>query len=451
MRSSYFGCAALAALVAACGCQASRVELPPPGALPLGLSGPHGSRTPQPPAAESSPEEGLPPAALGLTELREWVFALRPPRLAAAAHRYREALGRLGQAELPPNPTLMARKEMLEGAPSLGQGLTKIELSQRIELGGKRRARSAQAAAEAEVLLCDFQDQVRQGVRDAQVRFFALLGLQEQAALALEERRIAGELAELARTRHAAGRVTTQELRKFEVAAARARLAASSLERERERMCRNLEGALGLPAGHLREVQAAWPAISSLPAQETLQAGLNEHPRLAAAARALAAAGLALDRRRADAWPDLTLLLMGARDHDRDEDTYGFGFGLDLPIFDRNQGLREEALAGRLKAGALLEAERRLLAADLGEAAAEHQRNAVLLADHDREIAPAVAEAYELTELAYQSGRTTHLDVLDSLLLLVRARRERVAYQEGLAAAAVGLEYLSGIPLFPGP
>jgi len=361
--------------------------------------------------------------------------------LAAARHELGALDGAVQQAGLPPNPTLSV--ERLDRRRQDGDRReTTFQLSQPLELGGKRAARVQAAArgrdsAAAELALR--QAEIRAAVIDG---WFAVLAAQEHVRLAQQAAELAQRAAGATARRVVAGKVSPLE-------ETRARVAASSVQLELIRARSLLAGARqrlatlwGNPAPRFERVDGAIEALPELAPAEAMRGRLQRAPALALArselARRQALAQVELSKRT----PDLTLNVGGKRSEELGRTQAVFGISLPLPLFDRNQGsvlesarrvdqARDElaATALRLEAG-LAQAREQF---DLARQQAQALRGDIL---------PGAQSAYDAASTGFDYGKFGFLDVLDAQRTLLQAQTQ---YLNALADAHRALAVIGRI------
>ena len=395
-----------------------------------------------PPGEDPAPVEAR---RFTLEAVRARILGHATPHLGAEAFRPVEARGRADEAGLWPNPYVLVRKREVDDDDLFSSGMTEVEIGQPIPLGGKRGARAAQASAEAETTVEVLGALTLRSLRDVEVQFFRVLGLQEDLAEAGEEASTAVKLEALAAERFQAGKDSRIAVLRFQAAAETARLAVQDLTHKHASACRGLDDLLGVGAGTTAGVDGAWrSALLTGVDKRAAREALIRHPRRRAADRAVAAADLAVERAVADAWPDLTLGLAYERSHEKHENFLGFLVKVPVPLLDRNQGDRAAARAAARRARKALEAETLKLSTELEVALVAYDRAAQNAAGFADNILPRLEQSLALTRSAYEAGKASYLDVLDSLLTLIRTRRERLGHLVDRARATAEVRYLAG-------
>lgn len=378
------------------------------------------------------------PAQLTLPQALQLALA-HNPELAAVAAEIRIKDGDRRQAGLRPNPELSLELENFAGQGELrgadGAEAT-LQLSQLLELGGKRDRRRQLAVFEqaiAEQELAVKRLELTAATRKA---FVQLLAAQQGLALAEEQVHLAEGVFTTVEARVAGGKVPAVERQRAEVTLAVARGAAVqaglALSGAQQELALQWGGAEPLTPSALGTLEA----LPELPPLATLTARLEQTPEAARRQQQAAAGQARIALARAGAIPDLTLSL-GLRQFQQSDDTAMLaGVSLPLPLFDRNQG-------GIAAAGAALNQNRHRQQAALAQSrSALASGHAALVAAHGQarvlrdQVLPAAQRAFEAAELGYQVGKFDYLSVLDAQRTLFEVRGQ---YLQALTAAQLAL------------
>lgn len=351
------------------------------------------------------------PAALALADGAH-------PELTAARHDLLAEDGTVQQAGLLPNPSLSlervdTRRDTRE---------TTIQLSQPLELGGKRAAR-VQAAQRGREGVAALLAQRRAEVRaETAAAWFAVLAAQEQLRLAQQASDLALRAATATGRRVVAGKVSPVEETRAQVAASTVKLdlikAHSTLVTSRAK----LAALWSNPAPHFEKVAGEIGMLAELPSLETQRALLAQAPTMQVARAELehrqALARVELSRRM----PDVALNIGSKRSEELGRTQAVFGVSVPLPLFDRNQGAVlatarqvDKARDGVAAASSRLEAE--LVAAREEYSSARAQAMAL-----QSEILPRALSAYEAASTGFEYGKFGFLDVLDAQRTLLQAQ-----------------------------
>lgn len=383
----------------------------------------------------------VPGASPALTLAEAQALALtHNPDLAGARLELQAQQGAEAQAGARPNPELGV---LLEDTRRATRTST-VQLSQAIELGGKRAARqaaTAQAREQAAVALAARQAEVRAAVAAA---FFELLGAQEQQRLAESALTLAGNAATAAAKRLQAGKVPPLELAKARVAEAGARAELAQAQADVLLARRRLAALWGQGPQAAPQADGDATALPALPDEQRLAEWMADAPALRLARLDIARRQALTEGERARRVPDVTVTLGAKRDAELGRTQAVVGFSLPLPVHDRNQGGLLEALRREDQAREALAAAALKLQTDVAEAAARlrlGREQVQLLRD---EALPTAQTAYDAALKGYELGKFAFLDVLDAQRTLFQLRRQLLQGSADTHRAAADLDRLLG-------
>ena len=414
--------------------------------------------TPSVPAAagssSSSPQASSRPATrtlepAGPLTLRSAVaMALRAnPGLAAASREQDATEAAIVQAGAWPNPTLAAQLEDLRR----DNPTTTLQLSQPIELGGKRAARvtaAERARDQAASALAGRRAEIRASTITA---FFDVLTAQERLRLAQDSVGLAQTATRAATNRVAAGKVSPLEETRARVAEAGTRVELLQAEGTLRSARQQLAALWGNPDPRFTQVEGA---VDQLPAMAPAQ---NLGVRLAAAP-VVVQARLEVERRKAlsdleqaKRIPDVTVSLGAKRVPASDGEVGGsrrnqvvVGLSVPLPIFDTNRGNVAEALSREEKARDDLAAAELQLGTEVAQAT-ERLRSARATAEtlqHD--ALPGAETAYKAATKGFELGKFSFLEALDAQRTLFQVRAQYLLSLADAHRAAGELDRLLG-------
>lgn len=390
-----------------------------------------------------SPARAEEPPAITVQEALDTALRQRA-ELAGFAEEVRSAEGRILQASLRPNPEAEVEIANFGGdLPGAGRSETTVGVSQRLEVGGKRPARTRAAEAEIPVLRRDVEALRLDVIAEVRRAHVGLLGAQRRLDLAREGHDIAARLAGTAAAQVAAGSVSPIEETRAKAALAVAAAEVLRSGREVEETRQELGRAMGIPRPSFGAAAGELSEDLSVPGLETLLARLPANPDLARWEPEKARRAAALDAERTLAMPDVTVSGAYRRLEEDSENTFVLGFSVPLPLFNRNQGAVREASARLAKA----EQERRGI--EIGIRAQLAQRHAAMAAAAReaavlKEGALANAQAaYDAVNEGYRLGKFRYLDVLDAGRALIDSRLRYTESLVALGLAGIDLERLT--------
>ncbi len=397
-----------------------------PGPRPLG----RGIPAPHPPL--ESPE--VLPFGPAITEpagdltLREALSLalLQNPEIKAFAFEVRAREAAVLQSSLLPNPHLGVIVENFGNNAIQGFDSTAItiQLSQLIELGGKRAARTEATQLARDLAGWDYERERIKVLTETHKAYVEVLSTQGRAALSKQVVDLAEEVAAAAAKRVMAGKVSPVEETKAGVATASVRIELTRGERELEAARARLAATWGSTAPRFKRALGVIEVVFPIPSLEQLMERLRQNPELARWATEIAERQAVIGLEETRAIPDLTASFGVRRFEEPGDDALVAGISVPLPLFNRNQG-------------AILEAQRRLTKAEEERRAAE-VRVATALSNAYQTLAGAHAEiialkaqvlpgaqsAFAAATKGYRLGKFGLLDVLDAQRTLFGAKAQ---------------------------
>ncbi len=380
---------------------------------------------------------------------------MQSPSLAAYAWETRAREARLLQAGRPPNPAVSVLLEDL-GAPQFaGGGLNEpiqpqatIQLSQLIELGGKRAARERLAALNRDLAGWDYETARIDVLTNVTQAFTDVLVAQDTVTQIERTTRLVEEVQQGVGLRVAAGVVSPIEETRAGVAAASVRVelarARRALEAGRARLA--LLWGASTPAfttaeGNLQAEPAALPPIAALMNR------LVQNPELVRWATEIVQREAAVAVERSKAVPDVSIIAGYRRFTDVGANAFVVGASVSLPFFDRNRGAVQEAQSRVAKAHEEQRAAQSRVGAALADAygplATAYDEVAILRSA----VLPGSQQAFDAVSEGYRLGRFGYLDVLESQRTLIGASSQYLRALADYHRAVANVERLIGAPL----
>lgn len=382
----------------------------------------------------AGPSSEIPEPAGELTLRQALASALtRNPELAAVSYDVRIGEARLLQAKLIPNPELEYTGENIAGSGGFSGGRraeNTLLLGQLIEVGGKRRARIREASFGRDLAEFDYETKKREVFLKTARDFVDVLALQRRVAINQELVSLANDFIPNVIKRIEAGKASTLEKTRFDVAIGSARI---DLERTRHDLAatrQRLASRWGSLKPKFSSVVGNLDATPGLASLEALASKLAANPRLARFGTEIAQREATLAREKAAAIPDVTVQGGGRRHSEHDDTTAVIGFSLPLPLWNRNQGNIRAARARIEQAGAEETAAATALMTELTDAyeKVEQARDAIAILRAN--VLPGADEALKATSEGYEAGRFSYLDVLEARRTTGAAR---IQYLEAIA------------------
>lgn len=387
------------------------------------------------------------PEPAGPLTLRDAVaMALQANPGLSSALREREATeAAIVQAGAWPNPTLDAQVEDLRR----DNRTTTLQLSQSIELGGKRAARvtaAQRARDQAASALAGRRAEVRAATVTA---FFDVLTAQERLRLAQDSVGLAQLATRAAANRVAAGKVAPLEETKSRVAEAGTRVELLQAEGTLRSARQQLAALWGNPNPRFTQVDGA---VDQLPAMvQVVEGRLGTAPVVQQARLEVERRKALSDLEQARRIPDLTVSLGAKRVPASEGETGGgrrnqvvVGLSIPLPIFDTNRGNVAEALSREEKARDDLAAAELQLGTEVAQAS-QRLRSARATAEtlqHD--ALPGAETAYKAATKGFELGKFSFLEALDAQRTLFQLRAQYLLALADAHRAAGEIDRLLG-------
>jgi len=384
----------------------------------------------------AAPWASADPAVLTLAQAQREALAA-DPSVAAARAQLSAAPALREQAAALPNPEVSALLEGRDAATRTSNYL----LSQRLELGGKRAARTAHAEQGTQLAAADLA--VRTAALRAAVMEAYAEALSANAALenARQAEKVTASALDVASRRVRAGKISPVEENKARLAQAASRIETSRAAAQQSAAGAQLAHLMGRePGTQLVLPESELPAANTALTDERFaRSGLLQR---AEAEAALAAAQVQLER--SERVGDVTLQVGVKRDAEMGRRQGVIGISVPVPLFNRNQGKLREALGRADSAELARQAEARRLRMEFQLAREQVQTlhsNALLLRDT---VLPAARTSFEAVVKGFEYGKFSFIDVLDAQRTLLASQ---VQYTEAVREAwraAARLERLLG-------
>ncbi len=352
--------------------------------------------------------------ALVLSQALSRVFESNP-ELTASELEIQAAAARILQAGLKPNPEISIGGENL--AAMGGTGLfsyteSTFQVSQRLELGGKRALRVR--AGEKEKALAGRMLELKKAelIAATSQAFAEVLADQERLANRQELSQLAGKVHTITVERVAAGKISPVEQTRTTVALASAQLEEQKQLRVLVAAKDRLAALWGGTHEDLDEVRGRFEVPSIL--SGLAESCLAHAPDLKVADAAVSLSRSVLELEQAARKPDLTISAGFRRLNLEAQSAWVAGLSIPLPLFDRRQGSIAEARIRIDKSLSEKRAAEWRLRASLNQALHEHESARMEVTSLTKTALPAAREALTAVEEGYRFGKFDLLNVLDA-------------------------------------
>lgn len=385
----------------------------------------------------------------GVLTLRQ-VLALslmHNPELAVFSWEVRAGEARELQAGLRPNPEVAIGVEHFGGSGAVRKfsaAESTVQLSQLIELGGKRTKRTRVAMLERDLAGWSYESKRLDVLTEATASFVDVLAVQQRLALMEELVGLAQKVLDTVAERVRAGKVSPAEEMRAGVALANTRVEVQHAQRELELKRKRLAAAWGSSNVTFERAEGDLTTVKPIPTDEQLATLIAQNPDVARWVTEMEQRRAALELEKAKRIPDVTPWV-GPRYYSASRDVGLLaGVSVPLPLFNRNQGAIREARyrvaqAEDARQAAALQAHKALLAAYQALSVAFVEASAL-----QNDVLPLAQRAYEATTERYLQGLFGYVDVLDAQRTLFEARQHYIETLSAYHKAVADVERLIG-------
>ncbi len=387
----------------------------------------------KPPATFSEPYEIAEPNGV-LTRREALALTLmNNPELKVFSLETRAAEARELQAGLWPNPALEIGVDDV-GGPGVRSGFgaaeTTIQLSQLIELGNKAQKRRKVASLEKELTGWDYQAKRLEVLTEASKAYIELLAIQEKAKLLAELVDVSEQTVRIVTQRVDAGKDSPLEKTKASVALSGVQLEHKQALQELETARKIVASFWGNEQPKFMRVEGQLETVTDIPEINDLQQKLIQNPQLARWEKEIARDKAALELAKSKAFSDISIGAGVKRFNESDDNALVFGVTIPLPISDRNQGGRMEAMYNLSKSYEEQRAARIEVMNQFNQIFTELSVSLNKIKELQASILPGAREVFDASREAYTQGKIGYLNVLDAQRTLFEVRGK---YIEALA------------------
>ncbi|MDP2411500.1 MAG: TolC family protein [Pseudolabrys sp.] len=371
------------------------------------------------------------------------------PRLMAAEREIGIAAGVSLQSRAIPNPELSAEVENFAGSGDyrgVRSAETTLQLSQLVELGGKREARGAAGVSGYESAIWQRRALRLEVLSETATAFVAVLGAQQRTKILEQQVAALGRLTPLLQRRVEAGASSPAEVLRGQIAADLVRV---ELQRARTSLAtarRELTILMGDGTPRFGVLVGQFARTGRPPAFGTILASIDRNPQLMRWTAVRAQRDAELLTARLKSVPDVRVGVGWRHYRETGDNAMTFGLSMSLPLWDQSQG---DVLAAReslekvqadhaINKAALISVAGR--AYDVLEGAS--QEIALLRSS----VLPNARKASEAFEEGYAQGRFSLLEVLDVQASITQAALSEQEALQRFHAAVATIEGLVGMP-----
>lgn len=327
------------------------------------------------------------------------------------------AAGTRLQASLPPNPDAVLEVENFAGD-NQREGFDEAEitlgLTQKIELGGKRKSRTEVADLGHKIAQEEALTQALKLLSETEYAFIRMAVAQERVDLSEKRLKLADQTHEIVTKRIGAAKSAEIQHTKADIEKASAEVEKRNAEKDYRAARNDLARLLGLDNGDNLVIEADLSVLPELVDRQVLINALSETPQARMQEFAKMQAQSSLDLARASGVPDPTFGVGVRRFNDNDDTALVASLSFPLPVFNRNQGGIQTARANVVQA----EEQARAAKLSLNQAAVQAWETFAANLEETRrykgDIIPSAQKAYAQADKGYSRGAFTFLDLLDA-------------------------------------
>lgn len=380
-------------------------------------------------------------SAAALTLERAIALAMQAnPQLAGARHEVQAIAGTVLQAGLRPNPVLDVGQVDTRRATRE----TTAQLSQTIELGGKRTSRVEAAERGQDAATAELRTRVADVRAAVTTAFNDVLTAQERVRLAQESLIVAGRVTNTVAKRVQAGKVSPVDETRARVAEANVRLDALKVDGELATARKTLTGFWGNLMPRFERALGKLDELPDLPNWNDLVAGLGTAPPISRARIEIERRKALLKLEQSRRTPDVTVAVGMKRSQELGINQAVFGLSIPLPLFDRNQGNVLEALRRVDKAGDEFAVTQTETHKELAQAYQELDTARQEAKSLSGEILPGAQSAYDAAVKGFDFGKFAYFDVLDAQRTMILAKSQYLRALQDARRAAANIDRLAG-------
>lgn len=372
---------------------------------------------------------------------------LHNPELKAFSWDVRVSEARQLQAGLGPNPILGIEVEDVGGAgPHSGfdAAETTIALSQLIEMGDKRSKRENLTLLEKKLAGWDYEAKRLDVFTKVTKAFIEVLVAQQRLNLTEELLQLSEELVGTVTKRVDAGKDSPLEKTKAAVAYSNVNIqyqqAAGNLEFARKKLASAWTGQ----NPKFESVAGKLDSLSPLPSIDLLTNLISQNPDIARWALEIDKGKASLEMERANAISDITLTGGMKRFSETDDNAIVFGISIPLPISDRNQGGKLEAVYRLSRVREEQRAAQVRIKMELARAYQALSNSYTKATELDKNVIRPTESVFEDSKTGYRQGKLDYLHVLDAQRTLFEAKSQYIDALGVFHTAKTDVERLIG-------
>jgi cobalt-zinc-cadmium efflux system outer membrane protein len=252
------------------------------------------------------------------------------------------------------------------------------------------------------------------------------LKAQEKLQLSSELLTLSEESFETVTKRVNAGKDSPVEKTRASVVLANIKISNRQAKRDFEYATKQLASFWGQDKPFFNEVAGNLYSIEPLPTLESLTTLLKQNPEYARWETEIKRSRSVLDLEESRAIGDITVGAGVRRFNETDDNAFVFGVSIPLPLSDRNQGAKQEAVYNLAKSHQEQKTAGLKLQNKLNQTYHEFINSFSQATSLKNEVLPAAIEMFDAATRAYQEGKVDYLNVLDAQRTLFTTKGEYI-------------------------
>lgn len=353
------------------------------------------------------------------------------------------AEGARTQAGLIPNPELSWSVEDTRSE----SRVTSIQVSQPIELGGKRSARIDVSERDQDAVAIDLER--KKNILRAEViqAFYSALRAQEGLQLSTQSLDLARRGLQVVEGRVKAGKASPIEISRAQVQLSEIQLELNRARLNQSNAYKQLALITGAKTPNFAHVEGDLERLPYLPSQAEMLARITDTADLRLANTQIQRAESSLELEKSQRIPDLTVSVGSQYDEGLGERVNLLGLSMPIPLFNRNQGNVLAAAQGADQARDLRNAAELRLRAEAQQAFEQWESARSEVDSISGTLLPTAQQAVEGAVRGFEMGKFAFIDVLDAQRTLVSMRSQYLNTLDEAISAWVSLEKIYGSQL----
>lgn len=372
---------------------------------------------------------------------------LRHPEIKAAGFEQLARQAEVQQASRLPNPEIATELENFAGNGGFSgfEGSeTTVAVTQRIELGNKRKRRTDEAIQNTRVASFELETKRLEIFQNTARRFYEALAAQEEVKVASDLLRSAERLEKSVSVSVRAGKANILEQQQATLILNRSRIVREQANARKRSSLKSLAAVIGVPPNKITSVSGDLFNVTLPLPEQTLRQHLETTPRAARAAAEVARRRASLATARAGRIPDLSLTGGARFDQESNDRAFVASIGLPLPVFNRNEGTIAAAEA-RVNQGIF---DQQAQSINLETLFSDRYSTLVIVAQQTitfkNKLIPAARTNFQTTSRAYDRGSVNLVTLITSQQTLSELELETVRSAVQYHLTRIELEGLLG-------